>query len=114
MVPKLPDYQKLLHKCNINIKTTEDAIMLPTCVPKMNESLLVEDYTRTNYSLYLISPNFTSIGVGSKDQWMIVVVTTGNKSGSFSSGSSSPSLLRFFHCFVASFMGFIFVALLVN
>ncbi|KAH7543086.1 uncharacterized GPI-anchored protein At5g19250 [Ziziphus jujuba] len=113
MVPRLPNYQQLFGKCNIKANTTKDAMMLPTCVPKLNKTLLIEDYTQSPYNKSLTNPSFTSIGVGSKDQWMVVLVTTNNSSGSFSSGSA-PSLLGLLHCLIGSFIGFIFIALLIN
>lgn len=111
MVPKLPDYKKLFKKCHININNTKDGIILPTCIPKVNESLVLADYTKSDYKYYLRSRHYTRIGIGSKDQWVVVVVTTPSPQGSFN-GTSAASVLGLLRCVIAFFLGLFLVSAL--
>ena len=79
------DYPKLLRKCNINPNTTANAIILPVCVSKLVPTLVLTNYTRTGYARYVNDSRFTGVGLGSEDDWMVVVLTTSSPAGSLAS-----------------------------
>ncbi|XP_022999135.1 uncharacterized GPI-anchored protein At3g06035-like [Cucurbita maxima] len=100
-ITKFMDYAE---KCKVDINTTTDAIVMPVCVPKLVQTLLLANYTHSQYAKYLNDSRFVGAGVGSEDDWMVVVLTTGASGGSFE-GSGTGSL-------VASVWGCVALALL--
>ncbi|KAF3454457.1 hypothetical protein FNV43_RR04904 [Rhamnella rubrinervis] len=110
-VPKLPDYNKLSKECHININTTRGGIILPTCIPKLEESLVLADYTKSYYKHYVLSSLYTGIGVGSKNQWVVVVFTTHDRHGSFN-GTSAAFVLGLLRCVIGFFLGLFLVSAL--
>ncbi|KAI8547922.1 hypothetical protein RHMOL_Rhmol07G0232900 [Rhododendron molle] len=74
--PQVPNYPDLLKKCDIDPNTTKDGVILPVCVPNHVETLVLTNYTHTQYSKYLNNSKYTGAGVGSEDDWMVVVLTT--------------------------------------
>ncbi|WVY98923.1 hypothetical protein V8G54_031074 [Vigna mungo] len=86
---KIPNFQKNINKCNININTTTEGVIMPLCVPKLNSDDLFSNYTKSNrFTKYLNNSNYKSAGVGSEDDWMVFIVATNSSSGDFSSASS--------------------------
>ncbi|XP_022946761.1 uncharacterized GPI-anchored protein At3g06035 [Cucurbita pepo subsp. pepo] len=88
-ITKFMDYAE---KCKVDINTTTDAIVMPVCVPKLVQTLLLANYTHSQYAKYLNDSRFVGAGVGSEDDWMVVVLTTGASGGSFE-GSGTESLM---------------------
>lgn len=87
--PQLSNYPNLLSKCDIHINNTRDGVILPVCVHNKVPTLVLTNYTRTAYASYLNDSRFTGAGVGSEDDWMVVILTTSTQQGSFASGSIS-------------------------
>ncbi|GLT90301.1 hypothetical protein SLE2022_082430 [Rubroshorea leprosula] len=87
----LANYPKVASKCNININTTTDGVIMPVCVHKLVPTLVLTNYTRTYYAKYLNASKFTGVGVGSKDDWTVVVLTSNTLAGSFASGASKAA-----------------------
>ncbi|XP_014513284.1 uncharacterized GPI-anchored protein At3g06035 isoform X2 [Vigna radiata var. radiata] len=86
---KIPNFQKNIDKCSININTTTEGVIMPLCVPKLNSDDLFSNYTKSNrFTKYLNNSNYKSAGVGSEDDWMVFIVATNSSSGDFSSASS--------------------------
>lgn len=83
--PQIPNYPDLLKKCDIDPNTTTDGVILPVCVPNHVQTLVLTNYTHTQYTKYLNNSKYTGAGVGSEDDWMVVVLTTNTPSGSFAS-----------------------------
>ncbi|XP_010528873.1 PREDICTED: uncharacterized GPI-anchored protein At3g06035 [Tarenaya hassleriana] len=86
--PRISNYQDLLSKCKIDPNKTRDGLILPVCVPKRVPTLVLTNYTHTAYSQYLNDSRYVGAGVGSEDEWMVVVLTTNTPAGSFASGAS--------------------------
>ncbi|RDX82583.1 putative GPI-anchored protein, partial [Mucuna pruriens] len=88
--PKIPNFQKSVNKCNININTTKDGVIMPVCVPKLDPDALFSNYTKSNrYTKYLNNSKYKIAGVGSEDDWMVLIISTNNtSSGDFSSATS--------------------------
>ncbi|XP_030473403.1 uncharacterized GPI-anchored protein At5g19250 [Syzygium oleosum] len=82
-------YQDVLSKCKIHPNHTADGVIPPACVPKLVPTLVLTNYTHTTYQKYLNDSRFTGAGVGSKDDWMVVVLTTSTPEGSFAGGDAA-------------------------
>ncbi|KAL5566104.1 hypothetical protein UlMin_029268 [Ulmus minor] len=105
---QVSNYPKQLNKCNINVNTTQDGVILPVCVPHLVPTLVLTNYTQSQYSKYLNDSKFSGVGVGSEDDWMVLVLSTNAPSGSFSGAVSlvSPMGFRSFFVFLFLVLGF--------
>ncbi|CAK7332847.1 unnamed protein product [Dovyalis caffra] len=81
--PQFPNYPSLLAKCNLNASNTRDGAVMPACVPHLDPSLVLTNFTRTQYSENLNDTKYTGAGIGSDDNWIVVVLTTSTPEGSF-------------------------------
>ncbi|KNA17994.1 hypothetical protein SOVF_074700 [Spinacia oleracea] len=99
------NYPKLLKKCKIDPNTTGNGIILPVCVRKLVPTLVLTNYTRTGYARYINDSRFTGAGLGSEDDWMVVVLTTSTLGGSFASNAVDVvyGLFNYFLPVLASF-----------
>lgn len=87
--PQFANYPNILNKCRLNVSNTRDGAVLPACVPNLDSSLVLTNFTRSQYSDYLNDTKFTGIGIGSEDNWIIVVLTTNTAEGSFAPAQTS-------------------------
>ncbi|KAF5739850.1 hypothetical protein HS088_TW12G01061 [Tripterygium wilfordii] len=87
--PQLSSYRDQLSKCKIDPNTTTDAVVLPVCVRDLVPTLVLTNYTRTRYARYLNDSKYTRVGVGSEDDWMVVILTTDTPTGSFTNGAAA-------------------------
>ncbi|POO02242.1 hypothetical protein TorRG33x02_020260 [Trema orientale] len=81
--PQFANYPTLLTKCHLNVSNTRDGVVLPACVPNLDSSLVLTNFTRSQYSDYLNDTKFSGIGIGSENNWVVVVLTTSTPEGSF-------------------------------
>ncbi|CAL0302284.1 unnamed protein product [Lupinus luteus] len=87
---KIPNLQKHIDKCDININTTIDGAILPVCVSKLEPTIVLSNYTHTDrYSRYLNNSVYTGAGLGSEHDWMVLVLTTNTTTGSFAASSGA-------------------------
>lgn len=86
--PQFSNYTVFLTECGLNINTTRAGIILPACVPNLVPNLVVSNYTMSQYSQYLNGTNYTGIGIGTEDNWVVVVLTTNTTEGSFMAANS--------------------------
>nr|GEX44636.1 RNA-directed DNA polymerase, eukaryota [Tanacetum cinerariifolium] len=82
--PRYADYPSIVKKCNIDVNTTADGVILPVCVRKRVPTLVLTNYTQSSYAGYLNSSRYSGIGVGKEDDWVVVVLTTNTPAGTFS------------------------------
>ncbi|XP_052191922.1 uncharacterized GPI-anchored protein At3g06035 [Diospyros lotus] len=111
---QITNYPGLLRKCKINISTTMDGVVLPVCVPKLVPTLVLTNYTSTEYSRYINDSKYTGVGLGSEDDWMVVVLTTNTPSGSFVSAAEDlvPKAARWMgHCLIILLLGVLLLVL---
>ncbi|KDP23526.1 hypothetical protein JCGZ_23359 [Jatropha curcas] len=99
------DYPELLEKCGIDSNHTTDGVVLPVCVPKLVQTLVLTNYTRTDHAKYLNDSRFTGAGLGSEDDWMVVVLTTNTPGGNFAGAMSLFSKVGFGHCLMCLLLG---------
>ncbi|KAI5587345.1 hypothetical protein POPTR_005G034300v4 [Populus trichocarpa] len=110
----LDKYPDQLANC-IGTNHTTDGVVLPVCLPEdgLAEVSLLHNYTRTRYVNYIKDSNFTGIGIGSNDYWMVVVLN--KKTSTWSSSASANGLvskLGFGHGVVSLFLGMLFYLVL--
>ncbi|KAK8545994.1 hypothetical protein V6N13_067235 [Hibiscus sabdariffa] len=77
----LSEYPKAISKCDINANTTSDVVVLPVCVPNLVPTLLLTNFTLTRYYRYINDSRFKEIGLGSADDWMVVVLSFNTTTG---------------------------------
>ncbi|KAJ7973376.1 putative Glycoprotein membrane GPI-anchored [Quillaja saponaria] len=107
---QISSYPKPLKKCKVNINTTIDGVVMLVCVPKLVPTLVLTNYTRSPYVRYLNDSRFTGAGIGSEDDWIVVVLSTSTSTGSLSSSADSlVSKLGFGHFLVSVLLGLVLV-----
>ncbi|KAK7391987.1 hypothetical protein VNO78_20413 [Psophocarpus tetragonolobus] len=86
---KIPNFQKNVEKCKININTTREGVVMPVCVPDLDSDNLFSNYTKSNrYTKYLNNSKYKIAGIGSEEDWMVIIISTNTSSGDFSSATS--------------------------
>ncbi|GMG99711.1 hypothetical protein Nepgr_001551 [Nepenthes gracilis] len=104
------DYPELLRKCGINASTTAQGVILPVCVPDLVPTLLLTNYTHTSYARYINNSKFTGAGIGSEDDWVVVVLATSTPGGSFASAAAAvPVAYKAVNYFLPMLFGFFLV-----
>ncbi|XP_073127193.1 uncharacterized GPI-anchored protein At5g19250-like [Henckelia pumila] len=86
--PNYSNFPNLLTECKLNSTTTRDGQILPACVPNLDPSLVASNFTKSQYARYLNDSTFTGIGIGSEDNWIVVILTTSTPDGSYSVGTN--------------------------
>lgn len=79
---RLSNYPELLAKCNLNASNPTDGIVMPVCIPRSVPSLALADLKRSRYSDYLNDTKYNVVGIGSDDDWFVVVLTSNAVVGS--------------------------------
>ncbi|OIV95115.1 hypothetical protein TanjilG_21505 [Lupinus angustifolius] len=112
--PKIPNLEKHIDKCDININTTIDGVVLPVCVSKLEPTIVLSNYTHTDrYSRYLNNSVYTGAGLGSEHDWMVLVLTTNTTTGSFSASASDAVGATSLLGNVAAMIGFLMLGLFI-
>ncbi|XP_076921619.1 putative GPI-anchored protein At3g06035 [Bidens hawaiensis] len=81
--PRYANYPDIVKKCDIDINTTADGVILPACVPKQVPTLVLTNYTQSSYASYLNNSRYSGVGIGKEDDWVVVVLTTNTPAGTF-------------------------------
>ncbi|XP_021897708.1 uncharacterized GPI-anchored protein At3g06035-like [Carica papaya] len=89
--PQFSNYPQLLAKCHLNISNTRDGAIMPACVPNLVPSLVLSNFTQSQYSENLNDTKYTGVGIGSDGNWIVVVTTTSTPEGSFSPSQGTDS-----------------------
>lgn len=80
---QLSNYPDLLAKCHLNVSNTRDGIVMPACVPNLEPSLVLSNFTKSQYSDSLNDTKYKGTGIGSEDNWIVVILTTSTPEGSY-------------------------------
>uniref|UniRef100_A0A7C9CG42 Uncharacterized GPI-anchored protein At5g19230-like domain-containing protein n=1 Tax=Opuntia streptacantha TaxID=393608 RepID=A0A7C9CG42_OPUST len=91
---QLPNYPDLLSHCHLNITNTRDGMVMPACVPNLDPGLVLSNFTKSQYSGSLNDTKFTGAGIGSAGNWVVVVLTTNDPSGSFETYKGAAFISR--------------------
>ncbi|XP_022965902.1 uncharacterized GPI-anchored protein At5g19250-like isoform X3 [Cucurbita maxima] len=102
-LPSLPDY---LSKCKIELNHTKNGLILPLHIPTLALNLVLHECTNSQTAKYWSKPEFTSVGIGSYEQWVVFAFATDSPPGSFSSAVNLSDLgLRHFHLVSSVLLG---------
>ncbi|KAI3948098.1 hypothetical protein MKX01_014697 [Papaver californicum] len=108
--PQFTNYPQLLAKCQLNINDTRNGVIMPVCVPRLDPTLVLTNFTQSQYSAYLNDTKYTGVGVGSKDDWIVMVLTTNSPGGAFTaSGSAALAPNKGLKFLLISLLGFFLV-----
>ncbi|KAJ6313297.1 hypothetical protein OIU77_014746 [Salix suchowensis] len=89
---QFPNYPTLLAKCHLNVSNTKGwSFCCPLVFPNLDPSLVLTNFTQTQYSGNLNDTKFTGAGIGSDGNWIVVVLTTSTPEGSFVTSDNSDS-----------------------
>lgn len=84
--PPLQNYPDVLAYCGVDVSQTREGVVLPVCVPQLVPNLLLSNLTNAlQYVKYLTDAKFTGAGLGTEDNWMVVILSTNTPGGSFGS-----------------------------
>ncbi|KAH6768551.1 Glycoprotein membrane precursor GPI-anchored [Perilla frutescens var. frutescens] len=89
--PLFSNFPNFLSKCHLNVTTTRDGQIMPACVPNLDPSLVLSNFTMSQYSGYLNDTKFSGIGIGSEDNWIVVVLTTSTPEGNYAPGTNKDN-----------------------
>ncbi|KAK9182538.1 hypothetical protein WN944_025683 [Citrus x changshan-huyou] len=56
---------------------------MPACVPNLEHSLVLSNFTKSQYSDSLNDTKYKGAGIGSEDNWIVVILTTSTPAGSY-------------------------------
>ena len=108
--PNVTEYDKLMDGCDIKENHTVQGVILPVCVPKLDPFLVLFNYTTLQYAKYLKDSNYTETGIGSEDNWIVVVLSTNTLAGNLSDAASLIANVGMGNSLVALFLGFLVVS----
>ncbi|KAL3749159.1 hypothetical protein ACJRO7_010276 [Eucalyptus globulus] len=92
--PQFSNYPTLLANCHLNVSVIRDGVIMPACVPNLVPSLVLTNFTQSQYSSSLNDSKYTGIGINSENDWMVVILTTNTPEGSFMSVESASLILK--------------------
>lgn len=92
--PQFSNYPTLLANCHLNVSVTRDGAIMPACVPNLVPSLVLSNFTQSQYSGNLNDSKYTGIGISSEKDWMVVILTTNTSEGSYLTVKSASLILK--------------------
>lgn len=66
---------------------------MPACVPNRVPDLVLANFTKSQYSGTLNDTKYTGIGIGTEDNWVVVILTTSTPEGSFVPAAKNTATL---------------------
>ncbi|CAI9118557.1 OLC1v1020144C1 [Oldenlandia corymbosa var. corymbosa] len=84
-------YPQVLQSCHLNVTTTRDGAIMPACVPNLVPDLVLSNFTQSQYASNLNDTKYTGIGIGSKNNWIVVVLTTDTPEGNYATATNDNS-----------------------
>ncbi|KAJ4763053.1 Glycoprotein membrane precursor GPI-anchored [Rhynchospora pubera] len=107
---QFPNYPSYLSHCHLNVTVTQDAQVMPACVPGLVSDVILTNYTKSQYNQYLNDSKYVGAGIADEGDWVVVVLSTNTPTGSFSPASADTSgtiLASFSHFVMFVLLGFL-------
>ncbi|KAI3443215.1 uncharacterized protein J3R85_000134 [Psidium guajava] len=92
--PQFSNYPTFLANCHLNVSVTRDGAIMPACVHNLVPSLVLSNFTQSQYSGNLNDSKYTGIGISSEKDWMVVILTTNTPEGSYLTVKSASLILK--------------------
>ncbi|XP_058077724.1 uncharacterized GPI-anchored protein At5g19250 [Magnolia sinica] len=86
---QFPNFPQLLAHCHLNVTNTRDGVIMPACVPNLDSSLVLSNFTQSQYSENLNSSQFTGVGIAAEEDWIVVVLSTNTSDGSYATATNT-------------------------
>ncbi|ONK67548.1 uncharacterized protein A4U43_C05F1180 [Asparagus officinalis] len=80
---QFPNYPEFLKTCHLNATVTQDAAIMPACVPNLDSTLVLTNFTKSQYSGSLNDSKYVAAGVADEGDWIVVVLSTNTPTGNF-------------------------------
>ncbi|KAF3326133.1 GPI-anchored protein [Carex littledalei] len=112
---QFPNYPSYLSQCHLNVTVTQDAQVMPACVPGLVSDVVLTNYTKSQYNQYLNDTQFVGAGIADEGDWVVVVLSTNTPTGSFAQASADTSgavSVSFGHFVTFVFLGFLAAVLM--
>nr|GLL30353.1 uncharacterized GPI-anchored protein At5g19250-like [Ipomoea trifida] len=88
--PRGANLQKHMDKCGIDGSTTKDDMVLSACVRKRVPTPVPTNYTQSlQNAKYLNDSKYTGVGIGTEDDWTVLVLTTNTQTGMFAATTAA-------------------------
>lgn len=116
------EYPEFLKNCHLNVALTRDSSTLPACVPGLDASLVLSNFTKSQYNDDLNNTGFVSAGISSEGDWIVVVLLKSDvksddldfsRSRNVVIGSIWSAFLALFLSLLVWFWGLLFIAILL-
>ncbi|KAK3200292.1 hypothetical protein Dsin_023707 [Dipteronia sinensis] len=92
---QLANYNHFIDKCKIDVNSTTESAIMPVCVHKLVPTLVLTNYTHSPaYAKHLNNSKFTGAGVGSEDDWMVVILTGNTPAASVTGNTPAASVVK--------------------
>lgn len=91
---QFPNYPQFLDSCHLNTTVTQDAAVMPACVPNLLSDLVLTNFTKSQYNENLNDSKYVGAGIADEGDWVVVVLSTNTPEGSFTTVTGSGSVLR--------------------
>ncbi|XP_072976314.1 uncharacterized GPI-anchored protein At5g19250-like [Typha angustifolia] len=86
---QFPNYPDFLNSCHLNATVTQDAAVMPACIPGLVPDLVLSNFTKSQYNQNLNGSQFVGVGIADEGNWVVVVLSTNTPSGNFAPASDS-------------------------
>ncbi|XP_038988665.1 uncharacterized GPI-anchored protein At3g06035-like isoform X1 [Phoenix dactylifera] len=105
---QFPNYPDFLNHCHLNATVTQDAAVMPACVPGLARDLVLTNFTKSQYSQNLNDSHFVGAGIADEGDWVVVVLSTNTPTGSFAPATGVASVVEvaLHHQLVLFLLGF--------
>ncbi|KAG0448480.1 hypothetical protein HPP92_003137 [Vanilla planifolia] len=91
---QFPNYPDLLSHCDLNTEVTQDAAIMPACVPNLDTDDLLSNFTKSQYSGSLNDSRFAGIGLADEGNWVVMVLSTDTPTGSLAPATGAGVVLN--------------------
>lgn len=102
------NYPDFLAHCHLNATVTQDAAVMPACVPDLDPSLVLTNFTKSQYSGSLNDSKYVGAGISAEGDWVVVILSTNTPGGSFTTDTGGASAIKVvFHFYLLAFFAFL-------